>query len=60
MKNQLAAVKGAMQTVKIVEYLTPSEVSRVVIASNEGRHGPRDSLLVKILFETGPRISETL
>jgi integrase/recombinase XerD len=60
MKNQLAAVKGAMQTIKIVEYLTSDEVKRVVIASNKGRHGPRDSLLIKILFETGLRISEAL
>ncbi len=60
MKNQLAVVKGAMQTVKIVEYLTPDEVKRVVIASNAGRHGPRNSLLVKILFETGLRISEAI
>jgi len=60
MKNQLAAVKGAMQTVRIVEYLTPDEVKRVVIASNAGRHGSRDSLLVKILFKTGLRISEAL
>ncbi len=60
MKNQLAVVKGAMQTVKIVEYLTSDEVKRVVIASNEGRHGSRDSLLVKFLFETGLRISEAI
>jgi integrase/recombinase XerD len=59
-KNQLAAVKGTMQTVKIVEYLTPDEVKRGVIAYNEGRHSSRDSLLVKILFETGLRISEGL
>jgi integrase/recombinase XerD len=59
-KNQLAAVKGAMQSVKIVEYLTPDEVKAVVIASNEGRHGSRDSLLVKTLFETGLRVSEAL
>jgi integrase/recombinase XerD len=59
-KNQLAAVKGAMQTVNIVEYLTPDEVKRVVIASNEGRHGSRDSLIIKTLFETGLRISEAL
>ncbi|OGU62089.1 MAG: hypothetical protein A2V66_08010 [Ignavibacteria bacterium RBG_13_36_8] len=60
MNSQLSAVKGVLRGVNIVAYLTPDEVKRVVIASNEGRHGSRDSLLIKTLFKTGLRISEAL
>lgn len=44
----------------IVPYLTPQEVTRLATAAGEGRHGERDALLIRVLFETGVRISEAL
>ena len=44
----------------IVPYLTPEEVTRLAAAAGQNRHGERDALLVRVLFETGLRISEAL
>jgi integrase len=44
----------------IVPYLTPEEVSRLAAAVAPSRHGERDGLLIRLLFETGLRISEAL
>jgi integrase len=44
----------------IVPYLTPEEVHRLVEAVGTSRHGERDGLLIRLLFETGLRISEAL
>lgn len=44
----------------IVPYLTPEEVSKMVEAVSTNRQGERDGLLIRLLFETGLRISEAL
>jgi integrase len=44
----------------IVPYLTPEEVTRLIEAVGGSRHGERDGLLIRLLFETGLRISEAL
>ena len=44
----------------IVPYLTPEEVTRLVEAVARNRQGERDGLLIRLLFETGLRISEAL
>ena len=44
----------------IVPYLTPADVTRLAAAAGQRRHGERDALLVRLLFETGLRISEAL
>jgi len=45
----------------IVPYLTPDEVNMIAeTARNDNRNGERNSLLVRLLFETGLRISEAL
>jgi len=44
----------------IVPYLTPEEVERLCQAVSEQRQGERDELLIRLLFQTGLRISETL
>jgi site-specific recombinase XerD len=44
----------------IVPYLTPEEVRRLVDAVASPRHGERDGLLIRLLFEAGLRISEAL
>ena len=44
----------------IVPYLTPADVNRLAAAAGQRRHGERDALLVRLLFETGLRISEAL
>ena len=45
---------------RVVAYLTPEEVYRIAHAAKEGRNGERDYLLVRLLFETGLRVSEAL
>lgn len=44
----------------IVPYLTPEEVNALADAVSKGRNGDRDALLVRLLFETGLRVSEAL
>jgi integrase/recombinase XerD len=44
----------------IVSYLTPEEVRALVAAAAPARKGERDGLLIRLLFETGLRISEAL
>ncbi|GAJ24223.1 unnamed protein product, partial [marine sediment metagenome] len=45
---------------RVVAYLTPEEVYRIANAANQGRNGERDYLLIRVLFETGLRVSEAL
>jgi len=45
---------------RIVPYLAPEEVRQLVAAAAQHRAGERDSLLVRLLFATGLRISEAL
>jgi integrase len=54
--RQTALVKAGF----IVPYLTPEEVNQMVAAASASRHGERDGLLIRLLFETGLRISEAL
>lgn len=51
---------GIAQATHIVAYLTPEEVMRLGEAAGQNRKGDRDRLLVRLLFETGLRISEAL
>jgi len=44
----------------IVPYLTPEDVAKLIAAASHGRKGERDGLLIRLLFETGLRISEAL
>ncbi len=44
----------------IVAYLTPGEVTQLANAAAISRRGERDALMVRLLFETGLRISEAL
>lgn len=43
-----------------VTYLTPAEVDQLAEAASRARNGARDRLLIRVLFETGLRISEAL
>lgn len=44
----------------IVPYLTPDEVNSLASAVAQDRHGERDELLIRLLFQTGLRVSEAL
>jgi integrase len=44
----------------IVPYLTPEDVAKLIDAAASARNGGRDGLLIRLLFETGLRISEAL
>lgn len=44
----------------IVPYLTPEEVTLLAEAAGRTRRGERDELLIRLLFETGLRVSEAL
>ena len=44
----------------IVPYLTPEEIGRLCQAVKGNRQGERDELLIRLLFETGLRVSEAL
>jgi len=45
---------------RTVPYLLPQEVTGLVEAVKETRQGQRDGLLIRVLFQTGLRISEAL
>jgi len=45
---------------RIVPYLTPEEVKILAETAAQSRNGERDSLLIRVLFQTGLRVSETL
>jgi integrase len=44
----------------IVPYLLPVEIKRMMTTAEQRRKGDRDSLLIKLLFITGLRITEAL
>lgn len=44
----------------VISYLTPEEVLQLTQAASSTRNGERDALLIKLLFQTGLRISEAL
>jgi site-specific recombinase XerD len=54
--KNLALTKSTL----IVPYLLPDEVKRMLEAAEQRRKGDRDALLIKLLFITGLRISESL
>ena len=60
-KSLVARNVGLTRATRIVTYLTPEEVRQIESAALESpRKGERDALLVRVLFQTGLRISEAL
>ena len=52
---------GLTRATTVVNYLTPEEVRQIESAAlTSPRKGERDGLLVRVLFQTGLRISEAL
>lgn len=61
MNKAIASLKAISRRAQIVPYLTPEEVHRISeVAKEDSRNGERNSLLIRLLFETGLRISEAL
>lgn len=58
----ITAVKAIIpRSHQIVSYLTPEEVNTISHrAKDDGRNGERNYLLIRVLFETGLRVSEAL
>ena len=46
------------EDVRVREYLTEQEVSRLQEAAKKNRHGFRDSLMIQLMFRHGLRVSE--
>ncbi len=60
-KSLVARNVGLTRATTIVPYLTPEEVRQLESAALEApRKGERDALLIRVLFQTGLRISEAL
>ena len=60
-KSLVARNVGLTRATRIVTYLTPEEVRQIEAAAlGSPRKGDRDALLVRVLFQTGLRISEAL
>ena len=60
-KSLVARNVGLTRATRVVTYLTPDEVRQIESAALESpRKGERDMLLVRVLFQTGLRISEGL
>jgi integrase/recombinase XerD len=51
---------GSDKSIRIVPYLLPEEVQKLVDEAKKGRNGERDSLFILLLYQTGLRISEAL
>ncbi len=51
---------AAKKSLSPVPYLRPEEVHALVSAARQLRYGERNALLIKTLYQTGLRISETL
>lgn len=60
-KSLVARNVGLSRATRVVTYLTPEEVRQIENAALESpRKGERDMLLIRVLFQTGLRISEAL
>ena len=60
-KSLVARKVGLTRATAIVPYLTPEEVRQLEGAALAApRKGERDALLIRVLFQTGLRISEAL
>ena len=60
-KALVARNVGLTRSTKVVTYVTPEEVRQIESAALESpRKGEREMLLVRVLFQTGLRISEAL
>ncbi len=60
-KSLVARNVGLTRATRVVTYLTPEEVRQIESAAlGSPRKGERDALLVRVLFQTGLRISEAL
>jgi len=42
------------------DYLDPDEVDRLLAAAKEGRHGPRDYVLLLLMYRHGLRVTEAI
>lgn len=60
--NSLPVLRQAAlsRTQRVVSYLTPEEVKRLVEIASKERQGERNCLLIILLFQSGLRISEAL
>ena len=54
------AQSGKRKGRRVKKYMSKGEVTRLIEAAREGRHGQRDALLVLMCFNHGLRISEAL
>ena len=60
-KSLVARNVGLSRATTVITYLTPDEVQQIEsTALGSPRKGERDALLIRVLFQTGLRISEAL
>ncbi len=59
-KNIIQKQTNLNKAFKIVSYLIPEEIDKLLQTAKEKRNGARNGLLIALLFQTGLRISEAL
>src|ERR1700683_3347753 len=57
-ENRSVPVRRANAELRTREYLTPTEVGRLIKTARAGRYGHRDATLIMIAFRHGLRASE--
>src|SRR5271156_1533178 len=57
-ENRTVPVRPSNDSLRPREYLTPSEVERLIKESKEGRYGHRDATLILIAYRHGLRATE--